>query len=297
MSGDKQDTAVGKRRDWRKGAGGRPTGRSFDDDADKREKAPVMSRSRAQLATTYAPGVLFTWEGAKGICRSVPVAIMEARVSDATKLLVQGGIVEFAKNWKDRATAVRAPDPVPIELALDTVFYDERTYKVEREWRDVIQFCDPGVMGYVPYPLIYSCATCGNVKEYQSVDEQARHPLPAKCGDHTARWSQIDVVYVHWSGTLEPLSPFHNNYDQTKRQTIKLRSCSCGSQEFKLKKAGHRFNEWSFICDGCKTPRDLKQPDPHTLSILERERHKGGRTFEFAEVNMLPVSYRANSAF
>jgi hypothetical protein len=31
-------------------------------------KPPTMSRSRVQLATTYAPGVLFTWEGAKGIC-------------------------------------------------------------------------------------------------------------------------------------------------------------------------------------------------------------------------------------
>mgnify|MGYP001160564772 CR=1 FL=1 len=297
MSGDRADNTAGQKSGWRKSAGKGAAMRHLGDENERREKPPVMSRSRAQLATTYAPGVLFTWEGAKGICRSVPVAPTEARVSDATKLLVQGGIAEFAKSWKDRATSARAPAPVPIELALDTLFYDPRTYKVEREWRDFIQFCDPGVMGYVPYPLAYSCATCGKVREYQSIEEQARHPLPARCGDHAARWTQIDVVYVHWSGSLEPLSPFRNNYDQSKRQTIKLRSCTCGSQEFSLKKAGHRFNEWSFVCDGCKTPRDLKQPDAFTLDILEREQRNGGRTFEFAEVNMLPVSYRANSAF
>lgn len=290
-------TGSGQKPAWQKKAPGGFRGRRFDDEAEKREKPPVMSRSRTQLATTYAPGVLFTWEGAKGICRSVPIAPSEMQLSDATKLLVQGGIVEFATNWRDRAVSARAPDPVPIDLALDTVFYDPRTYKVEREWRNFLQFCDPGVMGYMPYPLVYSCATCGKIKEYQSIEEQARHPLPARCGDHSARWTQIDVVYVHWSGTLEPLSPLHNNYDPAKRQTVRLRSCTCGSQDFTLKKAGHRFNEWSFICDGCQTPRDLKQPDPHTLDVLEREQHNGGRTFERVEVNMLPVSYRANSAF
>lgn len=299
MTDDKSSTQTnGKKPGWKSGST-----RSFhthgDDEDDKREKPPVMSRSRAQLATTYAPGVLFTWEGAKGICRSVPIAPTEAHVSDATRLLVEGGIVEFATSWKERATNARSPDPIPIDLALDSVFYDPHTYKIEREWRDHLQFCDPGVMGYVPYPLVYSCAhaNCGKVREYQSIEEQARHPLPARCGDHAARWTQIDVVYVHWSGTLEPLSPLRNNYDQGKRQTVRLHTCTCGSQEFSLKKAGHRFNEWSFICDGCKTPRDLKQPDPLTLDILEREQRNGGRTFEFAEVNMLPVSYRANSAY
>lgn len=296
MTNDTADVG-GRKPKWQAKAQRGFPGRGFEEENDRREKPPVMSRSRAQLATTYAPGVLFTWEGAKGICRSVPIAPAEAKVSDATKLLVEGGIVEFASNWKERATGARAPDPVPIELALDTIFYDPRSYRVDREWRNFLQFCDPGVMGYVPYPLIYSCATCGKVKEYQSIEEQARHPLPPKCGDHAARWTQIDVVYVHWSGTLEPLSPFRNNYDAGRRQTIRLRSCTCGSQDFTLKKAGHRFNEWSFICDGCKTPRELKQPDPHTLDILEREQRNGGRTFEFAEVNMLPVSYRANSAF
>jgi hypothetical protein len=57
------------------------------------------------------------------------------------------------------------------------------------------------------------------------------------------------------------------------------------------------FSDWRFICESCKSQRDLKQPDPLTLEILERERQNTGRNFERIEVNMLPVSYRANSAF
>lgn len=290
------DRKTGRNKNWREQSSRNSAFRDNRDN-EEREKPPTMSRSRTQLATTYAPAVLFTWEGAKGICRSVPIATNEPAISEATKLLIYEGIKEVASNWFARGSIARAPDTVPIELVLDEAFYDPRTYRIEREWRNIFQFCDPGVMGYVPYPLVYSCATCGKVKEYESIEEQSHHPLPARCKGHDARWSQIDVVYAHWSGALEPLSPFRNYYDRNKSRVIKLKVCACGSQDFSLKKVGHRFNEWSFVCDGCKTPRELKQPDPLSLDILERDLRNGGRTFELAEVNMLPVSYRANSAF
>ena len=34
---------------------------------------PRMTRSQPQLATAYAPGAMFTWEGGKGACIAVPV--------------------------------------------------------------------------------------------------------------------------------------------------------------------------------------------------------------------------------
>ena len=85
-----------------------------DDTSDERRlRPPVMLRSRVQLATTYAPGVLFTWEGAKGICRSVPIDRGEASVSDATRLLVFDGMKEIASTWFERASALRTPETVP----------------------------------------------------------------------------------------------------------------------------------------------------------------------------------------
>lgn len=232
---------------------------------DRGPTPPTMSRSRVQLATTYAPGVLFTWEGARGICRAAPVDRGELHVQDATRLLVFDGIKEIASSWLYRAQDVRNPSPTPIELVLDDVFYDPHTREVGRdEWRRDFQLCDPGAMGYVPYPLLYRCAVCGHLHEYESISEQASNPLPARCGDHEARWTQVDVVYVHWSGNLEPLSPFKNNYDPVRRTVNRLQNCTCGSRDFTLQNSGSTFAEWRFICESCRTPRELKQPDPLT---------------------------------
>lgn len=255
-----------------------------------------MTRSRVQLASTYAPGVLFTWEGAKGICRAVPIERELTQIGDATRLLIYDGIKEIASNWFNRASGVRQPQSVPITLILDDPFYDPRTQVVEPN-RLRFQLTDPAVMGYVPYPLLFRCAVCGHLEEFSSVDDQARHPLPRQCGDHEARWTQVDVVYVHWSGHLEPLSPFRNNYDRTRNTVVRHNQCLCGSRDFRLHNQSSVFSEWRFVCESCGRTRDLKQPDPHTWEVLEHDKANGGRSFEFIEVNMLPVSYRANSAF
>src|SRR4051812_38763808 len=92
-------TAGWRNRGARSGAGVRNAGNTFDGaQQEQRAAAPTMSRSRVQLATTYAPGVLFTWEGAKGICRAVPLDRGEMQVSDATRLMVFDGIKEMASS-------------------------------------------------------------------------------------------------------------------------------------------------------------------------------------------------------
>lgn len=266
-----------------------------DGGGDGPPKPPVMSRSRVQLASSYAPGVLFTWEGAKGICRSVPVPKDPERVEQATRLLIQGGIAEFASTWLQRASRIR-PD-IPIDLILHDAFYEPRSLEVRPNWNETFQFNDPSVVGYVPYPLLYRCATCGMLREFDTVGEQRRHRLTARCGDHPARWTQVDVVYAHWSGRIEPLSPFKYHYDANRGEATRITQCTCGSQDFKLRNHAPVFSEWQFVCDGCGNARDLKQPDKLTWEVLERDRQVTGRTYEFIEVNMLPVSYRANSAF
>jgi hypothetical protein len=255
-----------------------------------------MARSRVQLATSYAPGVLFTWEGAKGICRSVPVPADPEGVAPATRLLIQSGIIELALNWLQRASRIRPG--IPIELILDDAFFDPRTLEVRPNWNQDFQLNDPRVVGYVPFPLLYRCATCGMLREFETLADQRRRRLPSRCGDHRARWSQVDVIYAHWSGRIEPLSPFKYHYDAGKGEATRILQCGeCGSQDFKLRNQAPVFSEWRFICDGCGSTRELKQPDKLTWEVLEREKQQTGRTYEFIEVNMLPVSYRANSAF
>jgi hypothetical protein len=59
-----------------------------DDDERKQPATPVMSRSRNQLATAYAPGSFFTFEGGLGACIALPDqsdVVDEAPIDEATK--------------------------------------------------------------------------------------------------------------------------------------------------------------------------------------------------------------------
>lgn len=282
-------------RNWRTGGGRRPErfggGRQEPDPLEP----PVMARSRVQIASSYAPGVLLTWEGGKGICRSVPLANDVTRDLPRTTVdLVFENLRDFVGNWRDRVLRV-LPDALP-ELVLDAPFRDSRTGEASVD-RQAFQMTGPDRVGYVPYPLIFRCGVCGSTREYESVGDQARRPLPRRCGDHDARWTQVDVVYVHWSGNLEPLSPFNWNYDPATGEARQIRTCTCGSTDFRLRSDAPVFSEWRYVCEGCGFRRELKKADREVLERLEAAQAASGRPYQFIEVNMLPVSYRANSTF
>lgn len=266
-------------------------------DADyKPAGPPTMSRSRAQIATAYAPGVLMTWEGGKGICKSVPILkeFPDKLPANVTNTIFEG-LDEFASNWLKRATD--ACPSAPPQFALDDSFYDLRTNQVSID-RSRFTMNKPDVVGYLPYPLLYQCGECGSVREFQSISEQANKGLPKMCHGHPARWTQVDVVFVHWYGTVEPLSPYNWAYDRDKQEVKHLRSCGCGWPSFRLKNKAPVFSEWKYVCEGCGDTRDLKKAEPNVLLKLSIDQQReNGRQFEWIEVNMLPVSYRASSAF
>lgn len=285
-------SAPSAKADWRKPRPGSPPSARHD---ARQEEAPSMSRSRVQLATAYAPDVLFTWEGAKGICRAVPVSV-PAEVKAATKLMIFQGIKEAAENWLERALTVRDPATIPLSLVLDDALLDERAGEVAIDDARDFKLTKPDRIGYIPFPLLFRCGTCGRLQEYHSINEQAKHRLPDTCSGHKARWSQVDVVYVHWSGGLEPLSPFRYQHDAASGQVRRVEKCDCGSTDFRLHNNAPVFSDWSYVCLGCGGPRDIKQADPRTLALL-KPRMNAGHPHEWIEINMLPVSYRANSAY
>lgn len=281
-------------KDWRS-AGRRPASFGGGKDQPSKLEPPSMSRSRVQIATSYAPGVLMTWEGGKGICRTVPLANdISKELNRTTVDLIFENLRDFVTNWRDRAVKA-VPDALP-ELILDAPFRDSRNGEAHVERND-FQMTGPDRVGYVPYPLLYRCGVCGSVREYESVADQARQPLPKRCHGHDARWTQIDVVYVHWSGDIQPLSPFNFNYDAQSGEVRQIRMCTCGSNAFKLLNSAPVFSEWKYVCEDCGQPRTLKKADPDVLGRMQAEQLASGRAFQFVEVDMLPVSYRANSAF
>lgn len=286
--------ADSNKKDWRATSSRRPT--SFGAsraDPDPLEP-PSMSRSRVQIASSYAPGVLMTWEGGKGICRSVPLANEAKGLSPTTVDLIFENLNDAVTTWRNRVIKV-LPEALS-ELVLDTPFRDSKTGDA-RVQRTDFQMTSPDKVGYVPYPLLYRCGICGSTREFESVSDQARQPLPRKCNGHEARWTQVDVVYAHWSGDIEPLSPFNYNFDAQTGTAKQIRMCTCGSTSFKLRNLAPVFSEWRYVCEGCGETRSLKKANPDVLTRLQTQQNEGGRQFEWIEVNMLPVSYRANSTF
>jgi hypothetical protein len=206
------------------------------------------------------------------------------------------GIKEAVSNWLERALTVRDPATIPHRLILDRPFSDERSGEVVIDDQRDFKLTKPDRIGYIPFPLLFRCGICGRLREYHSVDEQAQHPLPAECDGHRGRWSQVDVVYVHWSGRLEPLSPFNYHHTATTNEVSRIEKCGCGSGDFRLLNESSVFSEWRFVCLGCGQQRELKQNDPLTLALL-KPRIDAGEPHEWIEIHMLPVSYRANSAY
>ena len=281
--------------DWRTRGNRRPSSFGGTRGGPDPLEPPAMSRSRVQIATSYAPGVLLTWEGGKGICRSVPLANEITKTLGRTTIdLIYENMRDFVSNWRDRVR--KALPDAPDEFILDSAFRHSRSGQVQID-RQSFQMTGPDRVGYVPYPLLYRCGVCGSTREFEGIDEQARRPLPKKCNGHDARWTQVDVVYVHWSGNLQPLSPFNYNFDPATGDARQIRRCTCGSQNFYLRNEAPVFSEWRYVCEGCGETRALKKADPEVLVKLQSDQNAGGKAFQWIEVNMLPVSYRANSAF
>lgn len=281
------------KKDWRSTKPFTPSARRDLDFKDE-TKPPRMSRSRLQVATAYAPGSLFTWEGGTGICLSVPLDHDRVKLDPISERQLFDGIEELVNNWFSRALACREDPPIDPRQCLDDCCLGlDGKPRIDR----LNQFVTlrPSKVGYQPWPLIYRCSQCGRLTEYESMVDQAANPLPHECPDgHASKWRQLDVVFAHWSGELEPLSPFR--YDERNAQAVKIRQCRCGSTEFALKVRGSSFRQWKFQClsPGCLETRDLTQKDPFTLGVFAQHKAQGIE-HEQVEANMLPVSYRASS--
>jgi hypothetical protein len=263
---------------------------------NEEEKPPSMERSRAQLATTYAPGSLFTWEGGKGICESVSLKNPYDIKDHNQRKQIFLGIEESVSRWLERGRTLQGVSPAMCVEAES--FLDEKgQVLIDRQAK--FELTRPDKIGYLPSPLLYQCRKCSKIIEYNDIGEQVRFGLPEKCADgtseHLSNWNQVDVIFVHWSGTWAPLSPLGYDWNPEKG-VFRFSACKCGGTEFDLNNKASTFNQWKFVCRSCKVEKDLTQTDRFTREQFGADMKPNG-THEYAEVNMLPVSYRASSAY
>ena len=146
---------------------------------------PRMTRSQPQLATAYAPGAIFTWEGGKGACLSVPIdgAAIDFSTRQTRRDQIIDSLQEFCQNWLARGMAINRDAPVYEQQLLDGCFHNPmRQGQASVDIAlDRFEFLRPERMGYLPGPLVYRCDTCELVREYVSPAHQVAEPLPITC--------------------------------------------------------------------------------------------------------------------
>lgn len=277
-------------------------------------RGPSMSRSQAQIAMSYAPGQHFTFEGAAGACQAVPSAdATPAKPSATMRVQIEMRINEVARAWYDKAMSCRGdgstaagPRPFP-EFCVDVSLLDpgRQAYLFRSQ---VFTYLRPDRMGYLPHPTTLICSECGLIeatdnprrmgRRLSELSERCPHPRrpddPSDCS-----WGQLDVIFVHWSGSWKSASPNMTVYDQTSRRPVRRNAMcgKCGGRQFTLNKDQVALTNWSFSCANCGT----RHPDPwidkcdETLGRIAGTIGPGGNIV--GEASMEKINYAASPAY
>lgn len=260
-----------------------------------------MQRSRTQIATSYAPGALFTYEGGLGCCVSVALSTPVTPSSPAVQKQLFENLTEFVESWFQRASNCRREPAVLPEQCLDSAFLDHQNQPLVDQGNFTLN--QPSRIGFMPDPLVFVCSECGLLSEFQDVEDLHRRwpqvTSRVDCGSSRTRhnWRQVDVVYAHWAGDYAPLSPHRWVMAPDGRVNQIKRCANCGGEEYRLVTKGSPFfSDWRFQCVQCLTAKEIVQADRETLQLLKPRMDTGQGNLP-KEWNMLPVSYRASSVF
>jgi hypothetical protein len=270
-----------------------------------------MSRSRSQIANSYAPEALFTFEGGMGACVAKPSSDSRydnAQLSPAIQRQILQRIDDIAHSWFQRAFSCRDDTQDPAHQVLGEFCVDEELLNREtgRETREVregrVMFVNALHMSYVPEPLSFKCTECGFFRQSNTVKTLARqldgfsrdecpHPKqPKRCS-----WRQLDVVHVHWSGNCTPPTTgrFDRNSVTGEVYARPLRCSRCDRTDFLLNDSSPYISKWHLVCAHCATPQgnEWLQRDKRTIELL-------GARFpsRVRDAAMALTSYRASAA-
>ncbi|QEM82693.1 hypothetical protein [Halomonas binhaiensis] len=241
----------------------------------KEIKAKLMSRSRSQLLSSYAPGKLFSFEDGQGSCRILPVNSTPFPGNDILYIQMAYLIEDTASGWY--SVGMRSSDNVAPRQVLDSSLLTEHgTVKRLKKLDTLFYVMKPDQMGYEVFPLTYTCDHCDLFLHFNNEVRAASffnsNDTCPHCGGKP-QWRQVDVVNVHPSGRVEPLSPARWNVDEDGKVSQWSSGCtSCGNTKYTLDHRSSKLSEWQFICanPNCTQPRDIINNDRETLEILDK---------------------------
>ena len=261
-----------------------------------------MQRSRTQIATSYAPGALFTYEGGLGCCVSVPISTPYTPSSLAVPRQLFEHLSEYVENWFERAMRCRTQPEVLPKQCLDSAFLNYENEPLLDPGRFTLN--QPSRIGFVPDPLVFVCSDCGRLTEFDDIGDlhsrwtQTENRTDCQKSESSRHnWRQIDVIFAHWSGNYCGLSPHRWLMGPDGKINQSKKCQNCGHDEYQLvTKSSPFFSDWKFRCVKCLTQKDVVQADRETLALLKPRMDAGLGNLP-KEWNMLPVSYRASSVF
>lgn len=278
-----------------------------NEDEEKTLSAPMMTRSRGQLGSAYAPGSFFTFEGGLGACISLPdfsATVDDAPIHTVTKSQILLRLQEVWQSWFARAYEVGTNDrQIEPRQCIDEALLRGAT--IAPLGVDRLAFLSPLRMGYAPAPLTFVCNKCHLFRRFESVHDLSQnigrlHNCICTAADdkRPCQWRQLDVVFVHWSGEWMPATPGRWEWDDNKKELrLSGEQCSlCGKGDFKLNTDSPRIGQWHFYCAnpkcGHKGSDEWRQNDRFTTEVF---RDSAGN--RMSERRMEPISYRASSTF
>ena len=135
-----------------------------------------MHRSRTQIATAYAPGALFTYEGGLGCCVSVALSAPVTPSSPAVQKQLFEHLAEYVESWFQRATNCRTEPSVLPEQCIDSAFLNHQNEPFVDQGKFVLT--QPSRIGFLPDPLVFVCSDCERLTEFADVEDLHR-PMAA----------------------------------------------------------------------------------------------------------------------
>lgn len=265
--------------------------------------APKMDRTKIQLATTYSPGSLFTFEGNLTVCESLSRREYRSiQITNYAERQIYDAIEEKISAWYTSAMNAETT-PTPDMCVDEKLLTNDASALQEPMNRAILGFVEPAEMGYKPALLTFVCTTCKlvrafeNLRQFESRKRDLKQCLCTTVGEK-CKWRQLDIVFVHPNGNYEQPLPWQWYYDDRRFSLRKAKSrCeACGCEEVRLDDKSAQIGKRFYFCanSDCNLPRDdrwLQNDKEYIVKFAPNTQTE--RPIE--EIRMKPVSYRSNA--
>jgi hypothetical protein len=265
--------------------------------------APKMDRTKIQLATTYAPGSLFTFEGNLIVCESIPKhEYRSILLSDYAERQIYDSLEEKIGAWYSSAMGAETV-PVPEMCVDEKLLVRDKTTLQEPMKKEIFGFVEPTEMGYKPTLLSFVCNGCKSVRTFENLRQfEKRQAELNTClctgSGEKSRWRQLDIVFVHPNGNYEQPLPWQWYYDEKSANRIRAKSrCeACGSNDVRLDDKSSQIGKRFYYCanTSCNLPRDDRWLQ-NDKEYIEKFSPNTARERSIEQIRMKPVSYRSNA--